>query len=535
MVLGGCSDLKAGDSQGENIDTSKVSKAGEFPISKEKVTLKVMVKSPAYVEDFATNEMTKYLEEKTNVHIEWDVATEKSAPEKLNIMLGSGDYPDVILGFGVSNTQQLIYGSQGVFLPLNKLIEEYGIETKKMFKKAPYVKDMITAPDGNIYALPQVNECFHCSMSQKAWIYKPWLDKLGLKVPTTTDEFYEVLKAFKTQDPNGNGKADEIPMAGAALGSAVGIDQFLMNSFILNPVEGEKRLYLVDGKVTVPFDKPEWKEGLQYLHKLYSEGLIDAQSFTQDRTQFKQMGENPDAVILGVAAAQHNGIFTDFYGKSGRWLEYVTVPPLKGPKGVQVTPYRTSVGGGQFLITTTSKHPEAAFRLADFMYTEEMALRTDIGRPDKEWVWADKSEIGINGKPAIWKRIATLPTVQNVMWSQTGPSLRTSDFRLGEVADPKKPQEIILYNETKNNYEPYKQKTESFFPPPYFTNEQATELADLEKVITDYVKEMIARFVTGDANLDKDWDAYLQSLENMNLQRYIEINQAAYDAKDQKK
>lgn len=77
----------------------------------------------------------------------------------------------------------------------------------------------ITAPDGNIYALPSINDCYHCSMAQKMWIYKPWLDKLGLDVPTTTDELYTVLKAFKDKDPNGNGKADEVPLTGAPRGS----------------------------------------------------------------------------------------------------------------------------------------------------------------------------------------------------------------------------------------------------------------------------------------------------------------------------
>ncbi len=90
-----------------------------------------------------------------------------------------------------------------------------------MFKaKSFFYKDLITAPDGNIYALPQVNECYHCMYQQRMWIYKPWLDKLGLKMPTTTDEFYEVLKAFKTKDPNGNGKADEIPLSGSIQASS---------------------------------------------------------------------------------------------------------------------------------------------------------------------------------------------------------------------------------------------------------------------------------------------------------------------------
>lgn len=539
-VLSGCTDKAAGPQQDNAATAAKINPAGQFPIMKEKTTLKVLVKGSSFVENFATNEYTKFLEEKTNIHIEWDVAPEKSAIEKLNLVLGSGDLPDVIMGFDISPTQQLIYGNTGEFLDLTKYIDQYGVETKKMFEKLPYVKEAITAPGGKIFGLPQVNECFHCSMSQKTWIYKPWLDKLGLQVPTTTDEFYNVLKAFKTQDPNGNGKADEIPLAGAAVGPNVNIDSFIMNAFILNPsiVNGsEKRLFINNGKVDVAFNKPEFKDGLVYLNKLYAEGLIAPQSFTQDRDQAKQMGENPGTVILGAAVAQHDGIFTDSSkGNVGRWLDYVAVPALKGPKGVQVAPLNNSVSQGRFVITKASKNPEAAFRLADLMYDQEMTLRNTEGRPNVEWKLADPGEVGINGKPAIWKYTdVKLSTVQNVKWSQTGPSLRTNDFRLGLVPDPKLPQESILYNETKTKYEPYKQKDDTVLPQLFFTNEQATELADLDKTINDHVKEMIARFIIGDAKLDKDWDGYLKNLDNMKLKRYLEIYQTAYDAKKTKK
>ncbi|MFK7691928.1 ABC transporter substrate-binding protein [Paenibacillus sp. HJGM_3] len=532
-VMSACSDSaeKPDSPQASAQTAEKVTPAGQLPITTEKTTIRVLVKGSPFVENYATNEYTKYLEEKTNVHIEWDIAPEKTAIDKLNIVLGSGDLPDVILGFGVSPTQQLIYGSQGVFLDLNPYIDKYGVETKKMFAAIPSVKEAITAPGGKIYGLPQVNECYHCSMSQKMWIYKPWLDKLGLKIPTTTDELYEVLKAFKTKDPNGNGKADEIPLAGAAVGPAVNIDSFIMNAFILNT--GTTRLYLSNGKVDVPYNKPEWKEGLAYLNKLYAEGLIAPQSFTQDRDQAKQMGENPNIVILGAATAQHDGVFTDT--TKSRWTDYVAVPPLKGPKGVQVTPFANSVSQGAYVITKASKNPEAAFRLADLMYTQEMTLRNTEGRPDIEWKWADKGEIGINGLQAIWKYTdVKLPTVQNVKWSQTGPSLRTNDFRLGLVADPKTPQEVILYNETKTKYEPYKQKLETVLPQLFFSNDQATELADLDKTINDYVKEMIARFIIGDASLEKDWNEYLKNLEKMNLKRYLDIYQNAYDSKKSK-
>ncbi|SEC29500.1 carbohydrate ABC transporter substrate-binding protein, CUT1 family [Paenibacillus sp. GP183] len=538
VFLSGCQDNKSADSsQNSNApgnSTSSVNPAGQFPITNDKTTLKVMVPENSVVKDFSTNEFTKYLEEKTNIHIDWEIIPSKSASEKLNLVLSGGDYPDVIMGFGVSNTQQMIYGSQGIFLPMNKMIDKYGVETKKMFQELPVVKESITAPDGNIYALPQTNECFHCDLPRRMWIYQPWLDKLGLKMPTTTDEFYEVLKAFKTKDPNGNGKADEIPLSGSPTGFYTSIDSFLMDAFIYNP--GGDRIYLDKKKVVVPFDKPEWKDGLLYLHKLYSEGLLDHQSLTQDGNQLKQLGENPNTAVLGAVSAMHMGVFTEFYGKSNRWLEYKTVPPLKGPKGLQVATLEGyhSVGGGEFLITKAAKNPEAAFRLADFIYNEESTLRSTVGRPDQEWVKAQPGEIGINGKPAKWKQIANWGQVQNFNWGQTGISYRSNDLRLGEVANPEKPLEVVMYNEAKQKYDPYKPDISQVLPPLFFSNEQAGELSDLAKTINDYVNEMMARFVTGDADLDKEWSSYLSNLKKMNLERYLQIYQEAYDKKYKK-
>ncbi|RED52721.1 ABC transporter substrate-binding protein [Cohnella phaseoli] len=515
---------------------SLLTEPGTYPITKEKVTLKVMVRGNPLVEDFATNEFTKWYEEKTNVHIEWEVVPEQSMQEKLNLVLASEDYPDVIFGMNVSPAQEMIYGTQGVFLPLNDLIESQGTQTKKLFADRPDIKEAITAPGGNIYSLPEINECYHCSMSQKMWIYQPWLDKLGLEMPKTTEDLYNVLKAFKTQDPNGNGKADEVALSISPKSWRSSIDAFLMNSFVYNPVYGTtKRLFVQDGKLDVSYTKPEWKEGLKYLNKLYSEGLITPESFTQDDNQLIQVGENPDVPLLGASTGGHQGVFTQLLGESGRWNEYKTVPVLKGPNGAQYAPTdATSLTTGSFLITNKAKNPEVALRWADGLYEYEHTLRSNYGRPDQEWRNATDGEIGINGEPAKWSELKSFGEVQNVNWAQTGPALRSNEFRLSAVSKGNDDLEVILYNETKNNYEPYKSSTYATVPPLFMTNEQATEIADLSKTVNDYVEEMLARFVTGDADVEKEWDTYLKTLDSMNLKRLITIYQEAYDAQIKK-
>ncbi|MDD9268400.1 ABC transporter substrate-binding protein [Paenibacillus sp. GCM10023248] len=501
----------------------QVTAAGEFPITKEKTTLRVMVKGSSIVENFATNEFTKWLEEKTNIHIDWEVAPEKTFAEKLNVSLASGDYPDVLLNMSVSPIQQSIYGKDGVFIPLNSYIDKYGVEMKKMFEQVSYVKDLITMPDGQIYSVPQVNDCYHCSLGQKMWIYQPWLDKLGLKMPETTDEFYQVLKAFKEKDPNGNGKADEIPLVGATNGPSSTLDLFLTSAY----VEKDFNLRFVkDGKVQVAYNQPEWKDALTYMHKLFAEGLISPQTFTQDRNQLKQMGMNPEIPIVGAVASQNQTVFVEV--DNARFKDYVAVPPLKGPSGIRSTAYNPyAVSAGQYVITNKAKNPAAAFRLADLLLSEEATLRSTQGRPDQEWVRPAEGELGINGKPAKWKPIATFGKLQNVHWAQAGPSLRTNDLRLSVVADPKNSLELVLYKETKK-YEPYAINASKIVPPLFFTNEQAEELSTLEKTLTDYRAEFFAKTVTGSLDIDKEWNNYLSTLDKMNLKRYLEIYQEAY-------
>jgi len=512
-------------------NADSVTGPGELPITKEKTTIKIMTHANSLVEDFATNAFTKYLEEKTNIHIEWDILPEKSASEKLNLVLASGeDLPDVIMTMGISPAQQMIFGGQGLFRPLNDLIEQYGTETNKMFEAMPYVKDTITAPDGNIYAMPAPNEGFHAMFMQKMWIYKPWLDKLGLAMPTTTEEFYNVLQAFKTKDPNGNGKADEIPFSGSPTGYLTQVHNFLLNSFTYSPMSW---LTANNGKIEVPYNKPEWKEGLKYLRRLYADGLMDAQALTQDGNQLKQLGENPDVPILGAVSTLHMGEFTQFFGESGRWLEYVAVPPLKGPAGVQVTPYDPYgvLNTGAYVITKDAKNPEAAFRLLDFMYNTETTLRSSYGEPGSEWEWAKDGEIGINGEQAVWKALKSWGNVQNVHWSLSGPIFNPSTLRLSQVDDPTNPLEKMLYTETKEKYDPYKAGLDQIVPPLYLSDEDSSEIADLQLTLHNRANEMLVRSITGDVDIDKEWDAYVSSLNDMNLARYLELYQKAYDAK----
>ena len=137
---------------------------------------------------------------------------EEEAESKLNLMLSSGDIPEIIFSI-VTPSQAALYGSQGLFLPLNDLIAEHAPRLRGSSRSIPRPGLRRRPPTATSTSMPYLEDCYQCTMSQKLWIYQPWLDALGLEMPQTTDEFEQVLLAFKEQDPNGNGQADEIPLS----------------------------------------------------------------------------------------------------------------------------------------------------------------------------------------------------------------------------------------------------------------------------------------------------------------------------------
>jgi putative aldouronate transport system substrate-binding protein len=543
LVLSACTKdqaTPASPTAKESPTASNVTPVGQFPVVKDKITLKVAIRGSSLVEDMKTNGYTKWLENKTNVHVDWTVLDDKSYQEQLNLLLAGGNLPDVIMNLEVSPEQQMIYGEQGIFVSLTDLIEKYGDNTKKIFKEMPEAKNAVTAPGNKMYTLPYINDCFHCSLDYKMYVFKPWLEKLGLKEPTTLDEFYNMLKAFKEKDPNGNVKADEIALIGGTAATGVSksaIDVFLMNSFIYD--DGNKRMIVKNGKVDVAYNKAEWKEGLKYLNKLYTDGLLDRQSFTIDKDGLKKIAENPDLAIGGAIPAHSPSDITIVEGKSGRWLDYQPIAPLKGPNGVQLATWlaydKISNGKGQFIVTNANKNPEATMRWADTMYEFEASLYSNFGVEGSSWEKAKPGDLGRDGNPASYRLLIPFGRVQNENWAQYGLNYRTDkDYYAGQAVLKQPDKEKMYYDITKKNYDPYKPKIDEIIPPLFFPPADSQQLADLDKTINDYVKTSIARFTTGDLDIDKEWANYTATLDKMNLKKYLEIYQKALDAKKAK-
>ena len=150
---------------------------GEFPVVTGTAEIEIMVgRDDEYTDDMVDNRFTEWYEEKTGVRINWIQVSGEEGEEKANIVLASGQYPEAFMATGIAKTQPAVYGAQGVFVSLNDAIERQSVYLKEAAQRAPYLLRDLTAPDGNIYAFPTSQECYHCTTNPKFYIYRPWLD-----------------------------------------------------------------------------------------------------------------------------------------------------------------------------------------------------------------------------------------------------------------------------------------------------------------------------------------------------------------------
>lgn len=503
---------------------------GEFPLSTSGDVLRVLVANNTFVGSFEDNEFTRWYEERTGVKIEWTVLPADDAATALNVRLASGDYPDVLLSTDPSASVQQLYGTAGAFLPLNDLIDQFGTYTKWVFEQYPVARDAVTASDGNIYSLPSVNDCYHCSLSQKLWYYKPYLDELGMDVPTTTDEFEALLQAVKDTFKTANGDL-VMPFSGCVGGWNGSPEDWMMESFVTQIPGG--RLFIQDGKITATYTQEGWKNGLAFLGKLASEGLLDPQAFTQDYdTLVKRASANPPEVF-----AVPQGWFGNITNDWDFGVNWVSLAPVEGPDGFRQVPntVNSAAYSGKFIITDQCKNPELAFRWADGLYEYETTTRSNMGVKDVDWRWAREGELGIDGQQAIWVMLNELDATQRQCWSQTGPSYRSNAWRLGqslpESVDRARNTETVLYDATKENYEPFASDPSVWVSNLFFTDDQATLIADFGTTIDAAVSQFAAEVATGQTNVDDAWDSFQANLQAMGLQDYLAAYQAALDSK----
>ena len=522
----------------------KLTEAGTYPIvpEGEELTLTCFTMTMPNVENFETNDFTKYLEDLTGVHIEWVTAGRDDWQEKLNMMLSSGDYPDMLLG--VSPDLAKFGVKEQIIVPMDEYINEENMPN--------YMKlygdrlDLSRETDGQIYSLIAENDCYHCSYGRKMWINTKHLEEMGVEMPTTTDEFLEVCKKFKEYKPDGI----------AVLGSAPGqgwyseFENFLMGSFILPPSTSytldrrDKTAVTWDGEIVCVAQDDRYREFLKYANTLYNEGALYDGDFTQTEEQMKSIINQDGAPVLAFTTGTISNCI-DVTSNPDLYAQYEAMSPLKGPDGTQLTTYfkYLSINDGNFSITDTCKSPEAALRWADFFYSEIGDLASQYGADEgKDWVLNPEGKFGLNGEPAKYEILNKYSAeTQNHDWQDLGIRVAPAEYRLGSAVeqdvDVKGADglEKLLYDATEQKYAPYGQTEENsdldVLPKLKLTSEETSSISTVAVEIEKLIDEASTAYIVGTRNIndDKDWDSFKDALDKAGLKDLLEVYQTAYD------
>ena len=511
----------------------------------------------SFIESYESdkNWFTKYLEDKLGVKIEFYMLPSETTDfqTKMSLMAtGSEMMPDIIMTFGnLTDVMIQDYGSKGVFIPLEDYLNNESIsphwaaipeEDKEVMLTA------MTSADGHVYGLAKYEPETWNLTPYRYFINEAWLDKLGLEVPKTTDELKEVLTAFVNEDPNGNGKKDEIGAYGYAEG---GYGQntvwALMNSFTFFEGTGTKNSGLAlaeDGKTVIaPWMTDEWRQGLQYVKDLYDNGLLAASIFSDDDTQWKAT-LNSDTNIVGLVTAGSNSQAWPDNDNNANFQEMQIIPPFEGPNGVKYTPYSEYSPTVDFFVTSNCQNPELAYRFGEAFFDYEISMTTRFGEKGVDWtddpeVCADQSNAMVAagvadhititqqlGEKKIWAE------TNSKFWHNVGP--RYAPLSIGNtVADGSKEFDETLKSNMVGAYSYeyyYEAHPEKVLPQLKYTAEEAEENTSPIMEITDLLKTSTAEFVTGQRSLDDSgWENFKTEMENLGLQDWLENAQAAYD------
>ncbi len=458
----------------------------------------------------------KEYEEKTNVHINWETITYDAWTERMNILIAGGDMPDAFMKGKITDSDLIKNGTNEVFVNLKDLIPQYAPNFNALLQKHDGAK-FITLADG-IWGMPYVLESDSIRIS-KIFLNEEWLKAVNKEMPTTTDEFLDVLRAFRDQDANGDGDAsNETPLGSTSL---AGVLSSFYGAFGMQN-RGSSNAYIDadpsdPSKVRFYRACDDMKPLLKYAKTLYDEKLIDQNIFSPDGSNL--FWDNITTNKVGAHMYWATVVGPELVDM------YQPIPEaLEGPGGK----VWTSVGSlfsskGAFVITSNCKQPEVLLSWVDYFYSEEGAANYLLGTEGVSYIKeADgtltQTELISNNPDGLSQEQALLR--YSLSSGGQNPSMATDNtFKGGETY----PTSL----KGTENMRPYLPE-EVWFAFPW-TAEQSAVIAQVKPDIDTVITEFEAKFITGELDIDADWQSYQDTLKTAGVEKYIATYQEALE------
>ncbi len=539
----------------EAVDAGIIALDGSLPIIKDPAAFEekygkismLFINSADRVVPVGELAMVQKWAEDTGVEFDWQSIPNEGAQEKINLMLASGeDLPDAFWNFGDGKSGNIVvqYADQDVFLPTEGLINEYMPNLKKILDDHPQYRAEITAPNGHTYGFPYIEEMYGLVLTGgPLLINKTWLDQVGKEVPTTVDEWVDCLKAFRDGgDLNGNGEADEIPMAtwfGAtdSFGSYNMFYRFTGTFGCADSYCGGNayadHLRLIDGKVTFTAMDEAFRKTAEFFNMLYNENLIWNGSFEADESaSYKTSLIKEDVARIGCFGTWTDQEITNLDVHD----EYVPLPRLEGEAGKMgfANNYSELQDSSDTAITTTCKFPHVIARFVDYMVgdpaisiqsnwgaegynyklDENGILRTPLDEQGRYVAQQEGADYADFGKARTNSTTARGSMIVLNEYYETVAGYAYDAVQLLEWQRVNGKDEVLEEYDT--------------IPCVMMTVEELTRLAQIQPTVSDIVDRYINTWVTSGVT-DDNWNAYLGELEAAGVNDVVSIYQTAVD------
>ena len=519
------------NSQGLDVDPAEVA----MPLA-EKATINGLTKFPAGTESEPNNRtIFKRLEEETNVHVEWRAISSDQWGDKIQLeMANAKTLPDFIFDAGFGNADLLKYGKNGIIIPLEDYIDKYMPNLCKVFEQVPEYRAMCLDVDGHIWALPWIEQLGYQQtaiqlLDNMPYINTAWLDFLGLDMPATTDEFEAVLKAFKDHASELKAEfgidGDIIPMS--CIMNDGGQDPYiLINGFgegYGDPDTWKHMVVTDDGKVVCDAQSEGFKKGTEWLHKLYEEGLIDVEAFTQDWSTYVAKGKS----------GRYGVCFTWDVANVAPSLEGWAPLPMLQADTKCITPdtaaYTSGFDRGRCVVTAAAENPALVCSWLDQMYVPIQSPQNNWGTYGEDDDF-DIFERGTNDKGEPMLHHAPLgdasPVEVREAESVNGP-LAILDTYYGEYVTLPDDAAYRL-DWIKEIYTP--DCHNKYCLPDFFMSQEDTTTdsnlgADIGKCVNEFKSNSVMNGFT-----DADWDQFQADLQAYKIDEYVALYQKYFDA-----
>lgn len=514
-------------SASETSEDGVTNKGTTLPIVNEPVTLNVVKERHMLDTTESYNEKAAWanITEETGITIEWTELAAGTAAERIPLMLSSGDLPDVF--WAVLSDAQVLQNESNLFA-MEDYMEDFAPNSLATYDQLGVDwKQIATTPSGHIFGfLGRYESLYENTGDGIQIINKAWLDKVGMDVPTTLDEFTEVLRAFKEKDPNGNGQADEIPycfsedmwcayatntMGWWGIGDGAGSDTTSSKS-------------TRDGKVTGSVNTDEYRQYLEYTHSLYAEGLMDQEGFSQNTEVFSTKIKSGQVGTYFCWTALE-------YLTSEQEKDWVVLPPIQAIEGVDPIANgevdRSTIQKNKWVITTSCEHPEAAMRLWDYQARDvESKMTVAMGEKGKLW---DEYEDGSGYYFVVPEDTTPEFTFEHMKYTYgvvNDPPLLTKE------ETPKNDGEIspsaALRDTMVDQVDEYFLPKEDQLPQIYVSTEAIDQRTFIETDLFAYIKEFRAQAIMNGFT-DDEWNNYVSQLDAYGYQDWLQWYQDMMD------